>query len=257
MKLRPFVIFAVLPFGLFACSHLPELKPDPAAPRAPGNPNLAFVEDAGVRVYAAGDTWQGDPKDLAKVFTPVQVTIENQSGRVLRIGYTTFKLVGSSGFAYAAIPPLQARATISQAPRGSVEGTVLLAAYEQHPATGVPNEPRPPIVVTPRIRHEGFYIALHYAWYYPGWTAWGYPYPYDPLYYERMYAYWPEQLPTQDMLAEALPSGAVQNGGHISGYIYFQGLKSNETRANFEMDLVDAASNQAFGHVVLPFDVKK
>src|SRR6266849_2693664 len=101
------------------------------------------------------------------------------------------------------------------------------------------------------------FVAPHFAWYYPGWTAWPYPFAYDPFYYDRLMAYLPKELPTKDMLAEALPAGVLQPGGRVSGFVYFQGIADRETRVKFEMDLVDANSSEALGHVSLPFDVKK
>src|ERR1700687_5073674 len=129
MKTNPLYIASVLTFFGAACGHMPELKPDPAAPRAPGNPNAALAEVSGVKVLVAGDAWDADPKNLPTVLTPVKVTIENQSGRPLKINYDEFKLAGSSGFTYAAIPPMQARVVLSQTSRSNFK--IVLASYQQ------------------------------------------------------------------------------------------------------------------------------
>ncbi len=213
---------------LAGCAHTPVLKPDPSVPRAPGNQNVAVADVAGVRVLVAGDAWKGDPSKLPEVFTPVHLTVENHSGKAVRISYSDFTLSGSTGFRYAAIPPLLAKGTVTQiAP------------------------------VPPRFYADRFFVAEHYWYYYPGLSRWAYPFPYDPWYFDRYYGYWPEPLPTRDMLAEALPEGAIQDRGRVAGFLYFQSVAKRESRVNFEMNLVDASSNQSFGHVTIPFDISK
>ncbi len=258
MKTNPLYIASVLSFFGVACGHMPELKPDPAAPRAPGNPNAAFAEVAGVKVVVAGDAWDADPKNLPTVLTPVKVMLENQSGRPLKINYDEFKLAGSSGFTYSAIPPMEARVVLSQTSRREIK--IVLAAYQQGSPSGQAGGGQSrtaPAPVQSRVVADRFFVAPHFAWYYPGWTAWPYPFAYDPFYYDRLMAYLPKELPTKDMLAEALPAGVLQPGGRVSGFVYFQGIADRETRVKFEMDLVDANSSEALGHVSLPFDVKK
>jgi hypothetical protein len=105
--------------------------------------------------------------------------------------------------------------------------------------------------------HDRFMVAPHFAAFYPGWEAWPYAYPYDPFYYDSLYAYWPEQLPTQDMLSKALPEGAVQDNGKVAGFIYFQGVGNRESSVTFAMNLVDPSNGQSLGQVSIPFAVSK
>src|SRR5262249_44614550 len=105
--------------------------------------------------------------------------------------------------------------------------------------------------------HDHFFIAPHYAGWYPGWGVWSGYYPYDPFYYDSLYAYWPERLPTQDMISQALLEGAVQEGGRITGFVYFQGVGDRESSVTFAMNLADATNGQSFGQVSIPFQVKK
>src|SRR6202022_4040099 len=95
--------------GIAACAHEPVLRPAPGTPVEPGNQNVALTEVAGVGISVAGDAWKGDPPNLGEMFTPVQVTIVNNSGKTLRVSYRDFSLTGNSGFTYAAIPPLKAK----------------------------------------------------------------------------------------------------------------------------------------------------
>jgi hypothetical protein len=108
-----------------------------------------------------------------------------------------------------------------------------------------------------RFDHEGFMIAPHFRDYYPGWTTWPGAYPYDPFYYNSLYAYWPEKLPTQDMLSKALPEGAVQNNGKVSGFVYFKGIGNSESSVTFAMNLVDATDGKSLGEVNVPFAVSR
>ena len=91
------------------------------------------------------------------------------------------------------------------------------------------------------------------SYFYPGLERWPGMFAYDPLYYDTMYSRWPERLPTQDMLSEALPEGAVQDGGSVSGFVYFQSVTSRESAVQFQMNLVDASDGTAFGVIAIPF----
>jgi len=74
--------------------------------------------------------------------------------------------------------------------------------------------------------------------------------------YDR-FANWPERLPTQEMLPEALPEGVVENGGSVAGVIYFESVTGRESAADLEMTLVDPNDGQTFGRVAIPFQVRK
>jgi hypothetical protein len=225
------------------CAHEPELQPVPAANVAVRN-DVASQTVAGVRVEAVGK-WNGDPPDLGRVLAPVGVTIENHSGRPLRVRYEDFSLVGQRGFRYAALPPFGMRAAVGT--RDETPRFRLAAAYAPARAMVRP-------IAHPRFFHRGFYVAPQFGWIYPGFAPWPYgPWAYDPLYYDRWYGYWPQPLPSQDMLEQALPEGAVADGGNVSGYVYFQTPETNQGRVNFELKLVDANTGQQFGMVSIPF----
>ena len=243
--------------GMAACATTPVLKPAPGDALAPGQQNVAQAEVAGVRVLVGGDAWTGDPPTLGQLFTPVLVTIENHSGKAVRVSYADFSLSGSSGFKYAAIPPMSAKGQIGRADPPSSKIPVRLALYE--PGVGGAD-------LSNRVRlaawehgfnHSRFMVAPHFANFYPGWEAWPYSYPYDPFYYDSLYASWPEKLPTQDMLSKGLPEGAVQDNGKVAGFLYFQGVGKRETSVTFAMNLVDASNGQSFGQVSIPFAVSK
>src|SRR5260221_3455666 len=220
--------------ALEPCATPKALEPAAGAALAPGRLNVAEASASGVTVKVTGDSWKGDPQDLGTLFTPVRVTLENHSGKTLRVSFRDFTLAGGSGFNYAAIPPMKARGRLSSR-EASPSPSLRLAGWE----------------------HRGFYVAPHYSYLYPGIEPWRGMFAYDPRYYDNFYSRWPERLPTQDMLSEALPEGAVQDGGSVSGFVYFQSVTRRESVVQFKMDLVDASDGQSFGVLAIPFQTKE
>jgi hypothetical protein len=274
-----------------ACSLGPELVPGYGATRAPGTHTGAVTEAQGVRITIDGSAWQSDPADLGESMTPVLVTIENNGTFPLRIGYPDFSLVGATGFHYAALPPFQAQGRLPVSERSAPGSTELsLAAGNPPPVHTLPMGPPPdtqphaapppsdrpaaaehpvteahpkpgaepikgPRANEPRFRHKGFYVAPNVEPLYPGIAAWPYFYPWDGTYYDRLYAEWPRTLPTMDMVNEALPAGVLDQGGSISGFLYFQKVVNREPRVEFEMKLVDANGNVPMGEARIPLVV--
>jgi hypothetical protein len=240
--MKPAIAAVLSVFALGACATEKVLEPAPGTALAPGHQDVAEMKAAGVTIKVAADSWNGDPQNLGTLFTPVRVTIENQSGKTLRVSYRDFSLSGASGFSYAAIPPIKAKGTISMRD-GQPSPKLQMADWEQ---------PSPRLQRT-GWEHRGFFVAPHYSYMYPGVDPWVGPFAYDPFYYDNFYGRWPEKLPTQDMLKEALPEGAVQNGGSVAGFVYFQSVTGRESAVKFEMTLVDATTGQSFGLIAIPF----
>lgn len=220
-----------------ACVVVP--TPVPATPTG-SDPNLTFVESAGVRIWAGG-RWDGVPARLGEVITPVKVVIENRSGHPLRISYRDCALVGGTGFRYAALPPFAVR------PIGQVDvpRSVVLADY--HPAAPA----TPPVKL--RYPHRRFHVAPPYVHVYPGLLVWAHLWAWDAAQH-RLWATWPVELPTADMQERALPEGVLQNEGSITGFLYFQ-RASREGAVSLEVTLVDAETGATFGTAALPFTV--
>jgi len=215
--MKRLVAAAIAAFALEACVDQRVLEPAAGAPLAQGRQNVAETAAAGVIVRVTGDSWKGDPPGLGILFTPVRVTIENHSGKTLRIGHRDFSLSGSSGFHYVAKAPIKAHGTLS--------GPGLTSAASQP----------------------------HSALVYPPVDAWPAGVAYAPMYYDGFDAKWPEKLPTQEMLSQALPEGALADGGAIAGFVYFQSVTGRESAVEFEMTLVNEIDGQTFGRVTIPF----
>src|SRR5438270_2325880 len=136
-------------FAPEACVHEKVLEPGAGAELAPGRANVAEAAAAGVSVKVTGDSWKGDPQNLGTLFTPVRVTLENHSGKTLRVSYRDFALAGGSGFKYAAIPPMKAKGTLNSS-AATPSPTLRQAGWE----------------------HRGFMVAPHYSYLYPGLDPW-------------------------------------------------------------------------------------
>lgn len=241
---RPLSITVAL--VLWGCT--PVLVPGVGAVRVPGSEGYAFTEVAGVRLWASGAAWDGQPGSLPEVMTPVAVTVENRSGRKLRLTTKDFALSGSSGMRYAALPPFPADLR-SDAPRGF---QVTLADY--HPAA--PVKPPPPAARRPP-HHSHFWVARPSVRFHAGLPLWPFAWLWwDAAWHQRWYSTWPAALPSEDMLRRALPDGVLDDGGTVAGFLYFQQV-GREAGVDLEFSLHDADSGEGFGTARVPFAVQR
>lgn len=225
------------------------LQPLPTTPTT--QKGAAVAEANGVRLVADGDSWRGNPSNLENIVTPVQVRIENQSGRPLRIQYKDFVLVGASHFQYAALSPFQLREEGLTAVGGSgYRGNVALSFGVGYGGWGWRHGP---------FSRGHVWAGAPWSWgpgWGPGWydPFWG-PGWYDPFY--TPYAYRPpEPLPTRDMVRKALPEGTLDTGGTLTGFLYFQNVGDREGQVTLEAHLVDARTGAQFGTLSIPFGVR-
>jgi len=177
----------------------------------------------------ANGKWSGVPSDLPKFLTPARLTVTNHSGVPILVRYRDFDLRSSTGVTFKALPPFQIRGTATQT---------------------VP-------VTAPGFAYSGFAIAPYYAPWYPGFGVWGGPFWYDWPYYSTYYAEWPVSLPTQDMIEQAIPEGVLDNGGEVSGYLYFHKVPSKAESADLYVKLINARTDQQFGVMGIPFLIKR
>lgn len=235
-----------------ACVKEPQLRPLADARTLAGNEAAAVTESEGVRLVADGDAWSGTPGNLERSLTPVEVRLENRSGRPLEVKYAHFVLEGYSRFRYSAIPPLALREeALSQAP-GSV--------WEPESGTGGSGS-------VGVAWHTGWGVGRGAGWHGRGWGwgwgGWGWPGGwYDPFWggpYYPGYGYpaCNEPLPTRDMLTEALPEGTLEDGGTVTGFLYFQGVGERERAVTLQAKLVDARTQEQFGSLRIPFQVSR
>lgn len=183
---------------------------------------------AGVRVRADPAAWSGKPRHLARHITPIEVTIENHSGRPLQVCYKDFALVSGTGFRYAAIPPYNIKSAAPPAP-----------------------------IRQPRFASEAFFVAPFYTPYYGDYVnVWLGSFDLDSKYYAENYSRWAASLPSRDMLEMAVPEGVLQPNGRLSGFLYFPELARGTREISFVATLIDAANMQSFGQLSVRFAVK-
>lgn len=237
------------------------LVPGAGAVLAPGEARLAYAEVAGVRLWAGGG-WDGTPENLGDVVTPLRLTLENHSGRAVRVSYQDFALLGDSGFRYAALPPFSIQGAVSQRPPGVTAAELAAATAEPAPVQarlaladthGAAPVARPPPPTPPRFHSQHFRVAPPYVRFYAGFPLWTLPWLWTGLYYDRWHGHWPTELPTEDMVQRAFPEGVLDDDGVLSGYVYFQ-YTGRETRLELQVSLVDATSGEALGVAKVPFE---
>lgn len=220
---RPVLATALLAVG---CVSTTTLQPLASTPTTPAGTPLA--QEHGVRLVANGAAWKGYPSYLGRIVTPVEVRLENQSGRPLRIDPADFTLVGTSRFEYAAL-------TLPQLSQENVSGV----------GGSGPEGVAGPIIVGRPPLWPGF-----------GWGWGGFDPFYDPFYGPYAYGYVPEPLPTEDMVKAALPQGTLQPGGAVTGFLYFQNVSEREGQVTLRARLVDARTGEQFGTLDIPFEVR-
>jgi hypothetical protein len=217
----------VLPPFFFGCASHTALVPAPGAEVSESYANYATASAGGVEILVNGNTWPGR-EEVRTEITPVRVIVRNRSGVPVRIGYDSFELIDSVRNQYAALPPFSIDETISEP----------VARY--YPA-------------------RGYYSAGYYSPFYPGFGPfWGDPFPYSSSYYDRHYGYWREiELPTEEMLELALNEGVLEDGGEVTGFLYFEKVDPETRQVRFKAELSNAGEEGAepVATVSIPFAV--
>jgi hypothetical protein len=113
-----------------ACGHAPLLPANPA--QAVAHERSAATDVAGgVRVVIRPEKWEGYRGDLEEYLTPVEVSIENGSGRAIQLHASSFALRTPKGVQYAALSPQDMRYAV-----GAWRGATF-ASYSYYGAPGV------------------------------------------------------------------------------------------------------------------------
>ncbi len=211
-------LLSALPVALVAaaCARVPPLQAAGPGQGVDGAPNEAQAEVAGVAVHAALGGWRGRPQDLEQRLTPVDVTLHNTSGRVIRIGPEAFTLRTPDGarraldqvsMAYALAELAGPRAAQRQAPRIGAVGGPTFPGYD------APGNPHAPWARSPRNS----------------------PVPPTSQWYE-----------TQSL------AGTLENGAQTSILLFFGTPARSLASATFEVELVDDGG-ATLGTVQMPF----
>src|SRR5512140_3691613 len=85
------------------CATVPPLRPADPAQAIANEPSAAASVVSGIRLLVRPGGWKGYSGDLDAYFTPVEVAIQNGSGRALRIRPESFSLLTPNGFRHEAL----------------------------------------------------------------------------------------------------------------------------------------------------------
>lgn len=222
------------------CTHEGTLRPQAGAAPLTENGTAATLTEQGVTLVAYGSSWKGQPHDLQRHFTPVEIRVENHSGRPLSIRYADFELEGSK--LYVARDPselgqLAARRNINyQAPQGA-------RGYSS------PNDPH-----TYQMQAGGATrVRPTYDTSYPSSNS--VPSTRPPPCYTCASTAELSSLPTPDMMRQAFTEGPLEDGQIRKGFLYFEESLRTDDHVTLKVKLVDAATGEPFGSLSVPFDV--
>jgi hypothetical protein len=214
------------------CATDTNLVPAPGANLVPGLEGGAMSREAGVQAEVRPNVWPGEAP-ISEEVTPVRVTIDNNSDVPIRVRYADFELQ-APGRTYRALPPMRITGSVSE------------------PAVVSPYGP----FADPGFGAVGFGVTPAYSTFYPGYPVAADPFVYDPLWYSTGYDRWREyELPTERMVALAVPEGTVQPGGELTGFLYFEEVPGDVPDALFTMELVNARTGEPIDTIEIPFRV--
>jgi hypothetical protein len=217
------------------CTHEGKLRPQGGAVPLSEDGNAAVTGEHGVRLIAYGSSWKGQPGDLERHFTLMQIQLENHSGRPLSIVYAGFELEANERY-------------VARNPKDL--GKIMSArATHWRPA-------RPVNVVPPKPSHRplpspGSDRGITYS-------ARGTEVPpYNPPpCYTCPSAFDASVIPSPDMLRLALKEGPMEDGQVREGFLYFEDRILVADRATLKVKLVDASTGEQFGTLSIPFEVR-
>jgi hypothetical protein len=124
------LLLPLLGIALLTHCATAQIRPGPGAHVEP--PGVATASASGIQVWVDGTAWKGHPSDLGDVLSPIYLTIQNHSGRPIRVNHGEFELIGASGFRYA---PLTLLSTSQR--------------FAPNPPSGPPTSPPPARPSTP------------------------------------------------------------------------------------------------------------
>jgi len=234
---------ALLPVALIACAH------QRAAEESSRTARTATAETNSVLVTASTDAWKDSRSRSAPLFTPIKVSVENHSGRTLSLAYHDFSLVDRTGAQY--LPLVGMRAKPQEASLRSVMGSAAYQHVEVYAPTGESCGQQDRLAAAPyqAFSYTGPLPLNNVALSYTGPQPASGVFPYASSGDSRC----PEQLPTPQMVTEALPERPLADQERAEGFVYFQAQGDRGSPARLTMNLVDAATAQSLGQVELNF----
>lgn len=221
---RPRLRFAVPALALLGCGH-GMLVPAPSAQVISGAPNAAYSAAAGVGCSADVGAWPERAKEVPTQVVPVKIRIKNHSGKAIRLLAEDFVLVGKNGRSYRPVPVL-------------------------------PLDPNGLPRLNPIYAATKFYVAPIFRSAYPTFEPWSSQLARDAALYDRQFHRWGKQRPTPEMVRMALPEGVLDDGGAISGFLFFESPLDDEDHVSFQADFEQGDGAGTVASVEIPFRVR-
>jgi hypothetical protein len=222
---RGAMLAAAAALAAMGCAH-GELVPSRKANVVPGAPTAAYSEVDGVRCSANVDAWSESGDDLPDDVVPVKVRITNDSGKPIRVMYEDFVFTGKKGRTYRPIPVLPLDREIP-----------------------VPN-------VRPMYAATKFYVAPGFRRAYRQLEPWRSPLERDDELYEKQFHRWGKNRPSLETIRMALPEGVLEDGGVITGFLFFESPLSRESNVTFQADFGDGDGDDVVSSIEIPFAVR-
>jgi hypothetical protein len=252
------VVSLVFVFAAGCTLHRAYLVPAPTDNLTNGGRAVAATAD-GVSITVTPNAWNGAPRDLYDLITPLKVRIENNSKRPIRVTYEDFVLRTSGGTTLAALPPSEVKGE-RYGENWATSGAHIADAAWKDPGYGDRDHDidrgGTTVILTPGFDYDDFYYAPYWGFGYSGIGPWPYGWAPDMGYYYTYYPYMRAvRLPTRSMLRKGIPEGVIAPGGYVKGFLYFEKVSPNLARVNFVAKLQGAHSGRVFGVLRIPFTV--
>ncbi len=214
--------------GLVACSSsTAQLTTDDREKAV--TPTKAEVDSSAVHVTVKSQAWDDFPENLYDEVTPLYVTIENRSNEPIFFGYGQMNLVEADGDLRPALPLFDIGEDVTM---------------ERD--------------LKPTFEYESFQVTAPYQTMYPTMTVTPYRTtsvtPYD---YHRYFTRWEVDLPTLEMIEQAIPEGVIEPGGRVAGFLYFDEVDDDEDFVTFTYVARSMRGNAEVDRVAVKFDVEE
>jgi hypothetical protein len=180
------------------------------------------VHAGGIEVSAVANAWRGWPSELGRIVTPIRVRLVNQGSDAVRVDVTKFALVLPDGGRLAAMLPGDVKAVVVEPPPAALPqaGLALGPTRDRSGPGWALNDPGPDLRLDPTLEPD---------------RTW--------------------QLPSADMLDQALPEGALAPGQAVSGFVYFQRTPRETRDVTLTWPVVDTAGAEV-GVAAVPLTLR-
>jgi len=205
-----------------------QLAPASSATVVPNAPTAAYSVAEGVRCSANVGAWSARQSEIPSFVVPVKVRIKNASGRPIRVLYEDFALIGNKGRSYRPVPVLP---------------------------IDVDERKRIPRL-DPIYASSNFFVAPGFRDVYATLPPWNTPLQRDEALHDQLFRQWGKRRPALDVLRVALPEGVLDDGGVVTGYLFFESPLEKENRVTFEASFEGGDGRTTVASIEIPFKIE-